>query len=324
MTKELDDSDQDLRIEADERQQDYRRVIKKLQEYGQDTKYMSTEKELDAAVVKLNDNLLARRERYNKEVETQKYNDSVCQDFATVAEEFHKWILTEVEKITTSGESLEDQLDRVEKEIWKGSEKHKTLKTIEEIQNKITSLGVANNPYTTLSYEDLIMQWAQFTEFLSQKKSAVEEQIIVTKYRGISADQIREIEKSFSLYDTNKDGFVDRKELKQCLYSLGEELEMTEIDNMINLYGERDRATPVMSLAKFKEMMITLYGDTGTREEIIESFQFLSKGDEDLSPAVTERALSETDREYFTKSAPLNEKGNYDFRAWTDAIFDAK
>ena len=135
LTKELDDSDQDLRVEADERQQDYRRVIKKLQEYGQDIKYpflsilnvskvfesyryMSTEKELDAAVVKLHEVLLsmilffcfwsllvltlfsylpffifvftARRERYNKEVERQKYNDSVCQEFADVAEEFHK------------------------------------------------------------------------------------------------------------------------------------------------------------------------------------------------------------------------------------------
>jgi len=99
---------------------------------------------------------------------------------------------------------------------------------------------------------------------------------------------------------------------------------MTEIENMMNLYGERDRATPVMSLAKFKEMMITLYGDTGTREEIIESFQFLSKGDEDLSPAITERALCEADRVYFTKTAPKNEKGNFDFRAWTDSIFDAK
>lgn len=60
---------------------------------------------------------------------------------------------------------------------------------------------------------------------------------------------------------------------------------MSEIDNMIGLYGERDRTTPVMSLNKFKEMMITLYGDTGKKEEIIESFQYLSKGDEDLSPA---------------------------------------
>lgn len=38
LEKELDTSDADLRVEATERQYDYRRVITKLQEYGQDIK----------------------------------------------------------------------------------------------------------------------------------------------------------------------------------------------------------------------------------------------------------------------------------------------
>lgn len=121
-------------------------------------------------------------------------------------------MLTEIEQITLSDDSLESQLERVDKEIWKGSQKHSTLTQIEDISKKLTSLGVSNNPHTTLSHEglfnsvihsfnffffeffvsfvclvvycfvDLVMQWAQFTEFLNQKKNAVEEQIIVTKY----------------------------------------------------------------------------------------------------------------------------------------------
>lgn len=31
--------------------------------------------------------------------------------------------------------------------------------------------------------------------------------------------------------------------------------------------------------------MISIIGDTGTREEILDSFQFLAKGEEEITPA---------------------------------------
>ncbi len=68
--------------------------------------YMITEKELDAAIAKINGGiagailrfscistilkiLLARRERYKKELERQKFNNSLCLEFASGAEFFH-------------------------------------------------------------------------------------------------------------------------------------------------------------------------------------------------------------------------------------------
>jgi len=316
LTKELDESDEDLRNESNYRQQDYRKIIKKLLEYGQDTSYTTTEKELETAREKLDEVLQARRTRYNQELERQAYNDSVCQEFAILAEEFYNAILADIEKVTGGNENLDAQVERVEKMIWQGEEKQNTLQTLHDFSQKLLTLGVSNNSHTTLTHEDLVMQFTQFREFLAQKKNAIEDQIIVTKYRGVTADQIKEIDKGFSQYDINHDGYIDRKELKQCLYSLGEEVEMSEIEKIMEKYGDKDK----ISLPKFQELLISIYGDTGTREEILDSFQFLAKGEEELNPAIVQRILLGADREFFTASAPLSEKG-YNYRDWINKIF---
>jgi hypothetical protein len=74
------------------------------------------------------------------------------------------------------------------------------------------------------------MQWEQYKELLEQKKSTIEEEITVRKYllkhlqkiparanfvilissryRGVSSDQIKDIEKSFSMFDTDNNGCI--------------------------------------------------------------------------------------------------------------------
>ncbi len=62
-------------------------------------------------------------------------------------------------------------------------------------------------------------------------------------------------------------------------------MELTEIESILSKYGEKDRNPPMISLPKFLEFLIAINGDTGTRQEIFESFQFLARGEAELTPA---------------------------------------
>jgi Ca2+-binding EF-hand superfamily protein len=81
------------------------------------------------------------------------------------------------------------------------------------------------------------VQWTQYKAFLERKKKMLVEEIENVKLRGLTAEQLRDIEENFKLFDGDKSGLVDKKELKACLYSLGEEKNKAEIDEIITKYG---------------------------------------------------------------------------------------
>jgi Ca2+-binding EF-hand superfamily protein len=68
--------------------------------------------------------------------------------------------------------------------------------------------------------------------------------------------------------------------LKKCLYSLGEERELKEVEHIIQEFG--DGSSGCIDMAHFQNFIMRIYGDTGTKEEVIKSFELLSKGEDEL------------------------------------------
>jgi Ca2+-binding EF-hand superfamily protein len=63
---------------------------------------------------------------------------------------------------------------------------------------------------------------------------------------------------------------------------LGEEKDMGDIEVIISQHG--DTTTGAIDLKHFTEFLIKLYGDTGSKEEVLSAFELISKGNPFVDP----------------------------------------
>lgn len=143
--------------------------------------------------------------------------------------------------------------------------------------------------------------------------------------KGISRDILREIDENFTKYDTNKSGSIDRKELKACLFALNEEKTSSELDKLMVTYGN-DKGQ--ITRDKFTSLMVSLYGDTGSKDQIIADFNHINRGGKELDvtklPVVRvsklDFVMDPKDIQELQKAAPVLEEG-LDYSVWCADVF---
>lgn len=124
------------------------------------------------------------------------------------------------------------------------------------------------------------------------------------------------IEENFKTFDKNKSNDIEKRELKACLYSLGEEKTKSEIEAIMAKFGKNGK----LSLEQFKEFMIGVYGDNDHPDQINNGFKLINKGEDVAIVARLENVMEEEDIKYITENAPKKDKG-YDYVAWTQSVF---
>jgi len=176
--------------------------------------------------------------------------------------------------------------------------------------------GITNNRHTTLTLKDVEVQWEQYQIFLTKKKKMLEEELEHAKMRGVTAEQFKEIEETFVLFDSDKSGDINRKELKACLYSLGEDKSNKEIADILTTYGKNN----IILYDGFKEFMLALLGDSDTKDEILNGFKLINRGSEFAKVDLMELVMKEPHMQYFVRTAPKSGEG-YDYKVWTEDVF---
>src|SRR5690606_36511256 len=111
--------------------------------------------------------------------------------------------------------------------------------------------------HTSLSAQDVQIQANQYDLFLAKKKTMLHEEIEHKNLRGVTPEEYKEIEENFKAFDKDGSNSIDKRELRACLYSLGEEKTKSEIEAIITKHGSDGK----MSYEQFKEFMIQIYGD---------------------------------------------------------------
>lgn len=144
----------------------------------------------------------------------------------------------------------------------------------------------------------------------------LEEEVKNKQLRGLTPEDYTEIEQNFKSFDADNSGQIDKKELKACLYSLGEEKGKNEIEQIMNEYGKDGK----MSYERFRDFMIVVYGDNDTPEQITNGFKLINHGAEVATVEKMERVMDSHSIEYVKKTAPSVE-GGFDYVAWTNDIF---
>jgi len=151
---------------------------------------------------------------------------------------------------------------------------------------------------------------------LEKKKNMLEGEIARNKLRGITPEQFNEIEANFKQFDADKSGNIDKRELKACLYSLGEEKSRAEVDQILKEFGDGTK----IKYEGFKELMIRTLGVSDTKDDIVNSFHLINRGDEVATIANMELVMDEPEIDYVKQTAPKAGAG-YNYKAWTDDVF---
>jgi len=239
--------------------------------------------------------------------------------------DFTDWLKAHRDTLASSThKSLQEQLDDVNKTSQESKTAESKLAVINETASKVEARNLANNPYTNVTKEDAAAQWQQFGVLCQKKKDLLIEQLAESKRGGLTEAQLKEIHHNFNHFDSDKNGFLNKRELRTCLQSLGEECTPKDIAKVLAEYDKKNEGH--LTLEEFERFMKASLGDTDTHDEIIKSFKYLSYDREVITPpelaaVVNERSFNDHHVEYLTKEVP-GKDGGLDFASWTKAVFE--
>ena len=254
---------------------------------------------------------------YETELARQRANDALCKDFADQVEPLNKFISDQKDSITNSKAALDAQLASVDHAIADLPSHQSKLDKINATFARIEAAGITDNRHTIFTSKDVDVLWKQYVIFLEKKKKMLEDEIATQRLRGVTAEQMAEIKNNFKQFDKDASGSINNKELKACLYSLGEEKTNSEIEKIMKEFGHNGE----MSEANFVEFGIRLYGDADTQEEILAGFKLINKGEEVAHTEKLEPVLKDEDFKYITTTARQISPHVYDYQHWTADVY---
>jgi len=249
----------------------------------------------------------------------------LCKEFAEAVKQFIDLLSQKKSSVSTNKNStLEQQLADLLKTTSDQSSIEQKLKRIDEVDAKVSAIQITNNPYTNTSSQDCKAQWSQFKLLLSKKKELLEQQIEESKKSGLTDEQLSEIRDNFRYFDRDNTNYLDRRELRSCLRSLGEEATTEEVNKVMKEYDVKGDGK--IFFDQFQKFMFVKLGDTNTIEEIQQAFKLLSYDkdtitEENLSSVINDVSFKDRHVTYLKKEM-TSKSGNYDWPKWTQEVFD--
>ncbi|KAJ3043708.1 Myosin regulatory light polypeptide 9 [Rhizophlyctis rosea] len=134
--------------------------------------------------------------------------------------------------------------------------------------------------------------------------------------------QIAEFKEAFSMIDHDSDGFLDKDDLKDMLGSLGQSPTDEQIDEMIS------EAPGSINFTMFLTLMGEKMSGTDPEHEILQAFECFDDGKTGFVNADDLREFMTTTGDRFTddevdimfKGAPVDAKGNFNYREWVRVL----
>jgi len=224
------------------------------------------------------------------------------------------------DSVATTNASLEDQEKLVESKLKSRDSDGASLSTIKKLAHEIDERKITHNEHTSLTLKDIEVQWEQYKSFLDNKIKQIKEEIELAKLRGLTPEDLKEIEDNFRTFDKNADNVLEFSELKACLYSLGEEKTKSQIEDLVKTYGDGKKLT----YHQFFELMVKVFGDADTKDEILYGFKLINRIPDGSATVATRtklaKLLSDDHVDYISNTSPPLQDG-HDYTAWVDDMF---
>jgi len=281
-----------------------------------------TKDSLGETIGKLQAAMEARNAAYLKELEKQKANDALCQEFAKKAKDFTDWLKDAKAKASDKTKELEAQLSTVEGLLGGKADAEAKLSDLAATDAKITAAEIISNKYTNVTANDAKTSYEQFYTSLEKRKDLLQTEIASKQQKGVSDEQLKEIEDNFKHFDKDGSGVLDKREFRACLQSLGQDSSPADVKAALAQYDKDGNGK--ISREEFVDFMIKRLGDTDSKEEILEAFTIINQKEyaipELLSAVVNETTFKDEYVDYLKKEMSPQEDG-LNFKKWTDEVF---
>ena len=162
-----------------------------------------------------------RSEDLEMEKERQEQNDELRRAFAKQANDFNAWLVETRAKMVEGTGTLDEQLERTKQYHSQVQEKKSTLKAVEDLGARMEENMILDNKYTEHSPVSLGQQWDQLDHLGTRMQHNLEQQIQARNATGVSEEQMKEFTETFRYFDKDDSGYLDHREFKSCLRSLG-------------------------------------------------------------------------------------------------------
>lgn len=321
--KVLSAKESQVRSKADEKKKAYEAVWAELQQYKvTENKYtVLTLNDLVAHRAKLEDALSNQRKAYDTELAKQIANDKLCKEFADKAQAF----MDNLNKQKVAADAKHDDLEaslKIVDGFLNDSSSGAKLDELDNLEKKIREAEIASNKYTQLTANDPRTAQAQFVVSLKKRKSLLETEIENQKRSGLTEEQMKEIEDVFKYFDKDGKKYLDRREFRQCLQSLGQEATPKAVDVALATY-DKDKNGKI-TFAEFIDFMKKRLGDSNSKEEILEAFFLINQKEtadmELMKAVVNDTTFKEEYVQYLEREMP--KQGNeFNYREWTTQVF---
>jgi len=286
----------------------------------------SLEGAVDGRFENLNKSAAAKQKTLEGELQKQKdLNDKLCKDFAEAVKSFTDYLTKKKANIAgNKSQELEQQLASLLASASDDNQADGKLKAVTDAEAKLKARFIANNPHTSVSKGDCDANWAQYKLMFQKKKELLESQIEEKKKSGLTDEQLQEIRENFTYFDKDKTNFLEKRELRACLQSLGESSTPKDIAALLEKYdGDKDGK---LKFDEFQKFMFTKLGDTNSREEILGSFKYLAFDKDtitetNLVSVINDVSWKTRHVDYLKKEMPKKNDG-YDYIKWTTDAFN--
>jgi Ca2+-binding EF-hand superfamily protein len=248
-----------------------------------------------------------------------KLKDGMKRDFAEKAQNFNNYLDSVKQDLNQEkGESLQEQIDSISQKADEINNNNEVAE-LENLYKALEAAGIEDdNPYTELTFEELLLIWEQVKNAVNKRKQFLESQLAASGKTNITPEQINEFKETFKHFDKDNSGALDKLELRSCLQTLGQVYPDDQFDQVYsNVAAGSERVT----FDNFVDYMIKLMEDTDDANQIKASFRILSNeqpviqtGDLYVSP------LEDSDVKYLTTRMP-GDGSAFDFASYTDNCY---
>jgi len=271
----------------------------------------------------------SRRDFLQKELSRQQQiNDTACTQFTQAVNSFSGHVDQKLTSLNSSNNAqLEQQLQQVKDVIANVSQAEGLLTNVQKADSTVVGRRITVDPskYTNVTLSDCTAQLSQFRLTLTKKHELLQTEVANTKKGGLTDDQLTEVDKNYAYFDATTVGYLEKRNLRACLQSLGEEATPAEVNNIMTKYG--NDKTGRINKDQFVQLMITLLGDTNTVDEILQGFRFIATVNDAttirmdrLEILVNGSTLQDRHVTYLKQNMQAKAT-DYDFVNWTQSVF---
>jgi len=266
--------------------------------------------EIEAALLKCGEELSAREAALLELKQRAEDIDSQKKEFAAAADSVILFLKGEKQALEASTPAITINAEEPEtikrgKQIVEalreyaaaaGSRKAQ-LDAAQALSDTLFTAGELDNPYTRETMASLTSQLDLLEQLVSDKQIFVESQITAAEVE-MSPEQRAEAEKAFRFFDKSGDGFLNMDEFTAAIKSMDFENPDQEMHDFFAANSRAEGEKTILDADAFRRFLGGQYKSKDTKDGLLEAFNVISNGKEQVAPHEVSAILPEAQANY--------------------------